>query len=774
MSDEASSASVPLPPGVARRQVVRAVYVGGVLRLEEPLPLPEGVELNIAVFPIGDRPETEEPTSPLPPIESGTRLAKTTAAEGGRLAAFWPLQARAIVETGWILFGLGMLVYALTRLWEITRFPIYFFTDEAANPLFAQDLIANGFKNAQGVFFPIYFEVASNRWGPLFSVYIHALSMSLFGKSVVVTRATQAVVSMLAPAAAALILKQVFHLRHWWVAVLLLAVAPAWFLHSRTGFETVMMGAFFACFLWLYLLYRTRSPRYLYPALLFAGLAFYTYSSGQMIMASVGAILAISDLRYHLKHWRFVLPGLALIGILLIPMLRFRAMNPQFMTITLRTMDSYWFHDLTLAEKIETFLHTWMNGLSPAYWFIPSRTLLARHRMEGYGNLSTWLLPFFLIGAGWCLWKIRKPPVRAVLLTALVTPMGAALVEDVGITRVLAFTIPASLLIAFGLHAALEFLGRLIKIRHDLVAAVLFIGLSAASFGMLRDALVNGPLWFRDYGLYGMQYGALQLFGEAIPAYLRDHPGSRIMVSPSWANGTDNFLRFFLTGEQQARVQMLNVDYFMAARRPLDANTLLVMTPEEYEHARNSPKFKSVDVERVIPYPDGRPGFYFARLAYADRLDEILAQERAARSRPVTGRIELDGETIEVLHSQFDMGQLANVFDGDPFTLARGLEANPLIFDLRFPTPRRIAGLKATFGAMDFTLKVSLYEDDQVGPVVYEQTFRNLPPDPTVELNFDRGPKQAIRARIEILQLNAGVDVHIHVRELRFQWRNMQ
>jgi len=75
---------------------------------------------------------------------------------------------------------------------------------------------------------------------------------------------------------------------------------------------------------------------------------------------------------------------------------------------------------------------------------------------------------------------------------------------------------------------------------------------------------------------------------------------------------------------------------------------------------------------------------------------------------------------------------------------------------------------------MDFTLKVSLYEDDQVGPVVYEQTFRNLPPDPTVELNFDRGPKQAIRARIEILQLNAGVDVHIHVRELRFQWRNMQ
>ena len=76
---------------------------------------------------------------------------------------------------------------------------------------------------------------------------------------------------------------------------------------------------------------------------------------------------------------------------------------------------------------------------------MPSQTLLVRHRMEGYGNLSVWLLPFFLIGVGWCLWKIKSPAPRAVLLVALVTPMGAALVEDVGITRVLAFTIPASL-----------------------------------------------------------------------------------------------------------------------------------------------------------------------------------------------------------------------------------------------------------------------------------------------------------------------------------------
>ncbi|MCX7669640.1 MAG: glycosyltransferase family 39 protein [Anaerolineae bacterium] len=761
--------STPSPPAATQRRIVKATYVGGVLRPDEPLPLPEGTPLNITVWPMPPAPQGDETPQPHPrPLADEERRGVAPpflAGKGGERLAAIPGPTNGL-HVAWILFGLAMFVYALTRLWDITRFPIYFFTDEAANPLFAESLIANGFKGAQGIRFPIYFEVASNRWGPLFSVYIHALSMSLFGKSVVVTRATQAVVSMLAPAAVALMLKQVFHMRFWWAGALLLTVAPAWFLHSRTGFETVMMGAFFACFLWFYLLYRTRAPRYLFPALLFGGLTFYTYSSGQMIMASVGAVLALSDWRYHLKHWRTTLPGLGLVMLILVPMLHFRAMNPQFMTVTLRTMGSYWFHDLTLAEKITTFVRTWLHGLSPAYWFIPSSTLLVRHRMEGYGNLSTWLLPFFLIGAGWCLWHIKAPAPRAVLLTALVTPMGAALMQDVGITRVLAFTIPASLLIALGLHASLEFLGRLIKIRYDLATAVLFIGLTAAGGGMLRDALVNGPLWFRDYGLYGMQYGALQLFGEAIPEYLRAHPESRIAVSPNWANGTDNFVRFFLTREQQARVQMLNVDYFMAARRPLDSNTLLVMTPEEYAQARNSPKFKSVEVERILPYPDGRPGFYFVRLTYADRLDEILAEEREARSQPVVERIVLNGETVEVLHSQFDMGRLADVFDGDPFTLARGLEANPLVFELRFPTPRRVAGLKATFGAMDFALKVLLRADEQADPVIYEQTFRNLPSDPKVELVFDRGPTAVRTARIEILQLNAGGDVHIHVREL--------
>jgi hypothetical protein len=672
-------------------------------------------------------------------------------------------------KLAWILFGLGMLVYLFTRVWRITDFPIYFFADEAVHSVLAGDLLDSGFKDAEGRTFPLYFEAAGNRWTPLLSVYVHAISVRLAGKSIVVNRMTSALISLLAAGSVALILRNVFKTRHWWVGALLMAVAPAWFLHSRTGFETVIMSSFFACFLLFYLLYRTSSPRYLFAAIIFGALTFYTYSAGQMMMASAGVVLAVSDVRYHLKQWRTTLAGLILIGLLAIPLLRFRALNPQFITTTLRTMDSYWFHDLSLAEKTEQFIRAWAQGVSPAYWFVPSQTLLVRHRMEGYGNLTVWLLPFFLVGVGWCLWKIKSPAPRAVILMAVVTPVSAALVADVGITRVLAFTIPASLLIALGLETILDLLDRRFHLRYGIVSIVMFGCLSAASLGMLRDALVNGPLWFRDYGLYGMQYGAKQLFQEAVPELLAADPNTRIMMTSTWANGADAFIRFFLPEEQQSRVQMLSIDYYMDRRRPLDASTILVMTPAEYELARTSPKFSRVSVERMIPYPDGSPGFYFARLEYSPDLERLLAPELEARIRPVHEAFMLDGQQVVVTHSPLDAGRLADLFDGDTFTLVRGWAANPLIFDLKFSQPRAIKALAADFGSMDFQLTASVYASPGSEPIVYQKTYRGLPPDPHVEMLFAEAPESVERIRIEIEQLAPPPDVHVHVRELGFR-----
>ena len=106
--------------------------------------------------------------------------------------------APGYITLGGLLFMLACGVYVFTRLYHVVDYPIYFFGDEAAQVLFGERLIENGFRDAHGVWFPMYFEEAASRWTPLVSVYFQAAALSLFGKSVFVTRATAGLVSLLA------------------------------------------------------------------------------------------------------------------------------------------------------------------------------------------------------------------------------------------------------------------------------------------------------------------------------------------------------------------------------------------------------------------------------------------------------------------------------------------------------------------------------------------------------------------------------------------------
>src|SRR5579859_2253357 len=593
-----------------------------------------------------------------------------------------------------VLFAISLGIYAFTRLWALDRFPIYFFADETANPLFAADLIAHGFRDAAGHWFPLYFAAAANRWTPLLSVYVHIIPLLVFGQSLWVTRATSAIFSIVAAVSVSLILKEVFKLRFWWLGALLLGVTPAWFLHSRTAFETVIMVSFFAAFLLCYQLYRVRSPNYIYPALVLGAGAFYTYSNGQSLMAAMGGLLLISDWRYHWQQRRTLAPALLLGLVLALPLALFRLQQPSAFGDTLHAIDSYLTQNIPVAEKARLIAQTYFYSLSPQYLYFPNDSDLPRHTMLGYGHMGLALFPLVLVGLAVSLWHWRSSPHRAVVLSALAAPVGAALV-GVGITRVLSLVVTSSLLASLGLNWILEWLAARVT-RWPRVSAwapaVLGLGafgvLAWASFGMLGDALTNGPLWYRDYGLYGMQYGAKQLFVDTIPAELAADPNVNIMVSSTWANGTDEFARFFLSPAQQARVMIRDLDYYTTAQHDL-TNTVLVMTPDVYARAQSSQMFKSIQVERILPYPDGTPGFYFARLTYRDDVAAIFAAQEAERQKPVQETIQLDGQQVTVIHSQFDAGSLKDIFDGDPFTLVRGLEANPLVIELHFPAPRQ-------------------------------------------------------------------------------------
>lgn len=757
-------------------------------RIQVRAELPEGMTLRITVQSLPEAPAATgapaaarplsalaAPAAPALPAarsrSAAARLSTALQTAGAAVAR----QARAQpLALGTVLFALSLGVYALTRLWALDRFPIYFFGDETVNVLYAEQLLRHGFRDGLGRLLPLYWEADGLRWTPLLSVYVHLVTVGLFGKSLFVTRATSAVVSLLGTAAVGLILRDIFKLRYWWVGVLLLALTPAWFLHSRTAFETVMMSSFYACFLWCYLRFRTQgAPRYLYAALIFGAMAFYTYSNGQSLVTMTAAGLLLSDWRY-LWQQRAVVGRGALLGVVLaLPFILFFAQRSNAFSDHLRRVDSYLYQDLPLADKVFQIGRAYLYALSPQYLFTPDPPDLDRHVMLGYGHMRLAALPWVALGLALCVRHWRSSPHRVVLITVLAAPVGAAL-AGVGITRVLSLSISAALLGGLGLDLALRWVAGLLARRAELArAAPAVVGvasfgiLAAASLFMLRDAVVNGPLWYRDYGLYGMQYGAEQLFDDVIPAELAANPQIRIMVTSSWANGANRFAEFFLTPTEQERVQFRGIDYYLFEQNDL-TNSLLVLTPGEYERAIASGKFKEVAVDRVLPYPDGTPGFYFVRPVYADHVAEVFAAEAAARRLPVEESLTLNGETLTVIHSLFDAGSLPDLFDGDAFTLVRGLEANPLVVEVHYPTPRPLTGLELDLGSMaSFSVTVTLTPASG-SPLVYGEIYNGLPRDPHVSLPFAgaAATTPVSVARIEIKNLLETDRAQIHVREV--------
>jgi hypothetical protein len=136
------------------------------------------------------------------------------------------------------------------------------------------------------------------------------------------------------------------------------------------------------------------------------------------------------------------------------------------------------------------------------------------------------------------------------------------------------------------------------------------------------------------------------------------------------------------------------------------------------------------------------------------------------RRDTVTERVNLDGQSVVVKHSELDLGQVRDLFDGDKNSFARTARATTAVFDFTWPSARPVSGVNVTTATMDVGLKVSLYSSG-LRPVVFSKEYRNLPPDPTVSLDF-QGSHPVRRIRFEITNLNGG-DGHIHVREIQFK-----
>lgn len=682
-------------------------------------------------------------------------LAQLFALLRGSIQA-WPY------SLGAVLFGLSAAVYLAVRLVGLADYPIFFFSDEAIQTNLAADLLRDNFKNQAGDFLPTYFYNV-DKYSLGTTVYIHVLPYLLFGRSAVITRATSVILSLLAAICVGLALRDIFKLPYWWSGTLILSILPAWFLHSRTAFETVTMVSFYAGGLYFYLLYRYRSPRYLYAALALFALAFYSYNPGQAVVILTGLLLLLSDIGYHWQNRKTAFLGLGLLVLLALPYARFHQAHPEALQEHLVTLGSYWIQPISWQEKLAHFGREYLYGLSPGYWFIPNDRDLVRHLMKGYGHLHHLALPFALLGTGVALANIRSSAYRAVLIAFLAAPSGAALAH-IAVTRALVMVIPAALLVSLGMNSLLAWLEKK-RFSTALLSLALFAVLGAANVFMAWDALHNGPTWFKDYGLSGMQYGAAQLFG-ASRQYLEENPAAQLVVSPSWANSADVLARFFLGDPLPVRIG--SIEDYMVQHLSLEDDKVFVMTPQEYEQVTTSGKFTAIRVERTLPYPDGRPGFYFVSLRYVDNVDEILAAEREARRQLREDEVVLDGQLVQVRYSMLDMGQIGDLWDGSSYSVARTFEANPFRIEMDFPTARSLSGLSMVVGDTDVRITARLFSSQDAQPVEFVAELSGSVQNPWVTFDFSEA-FLAERLQLEVQDLLQGEPGHVHIWEIEFR-----
>ena len=662
-----------------------------------------------------------------------------------------------------ILLVAVLMFYLVTRLVAIEDFPIFFFCDEAIHANLARDLVDGGFRDTEGQFLPAYFRNVAT-FNLSLSVWLHVPGVVLFGKSITVVRATSVVVALVGVAALMLTLKWFYLLRFWWAGGLVMAALPAWFLHSRTAFETAMMVGFYSTFVLTYLLYREVSPRWLPAAAVCGAATFYSYSNGQGVMFVSTLLLLVTDWRYHLQVVRrrpWVAAAALVTGILLAgPYLHFRFVrHPEMLSEHLGTLDSHWITETPLDEKLATSVRTYGRGVSPRYWFTEDAQEIVRHRMRGYGHLPLWLSPAVFLGIGIALWRCRRSPAhRLALIAVLAAPFSASLV-GLRITRVLAMMVPAALLATAGL----DFIGSWLRRVVPGVAVSISVGLGlvAATTLMTTDALANGPTWFSDYALYGQQYGAKQVFG-AIREALAEDGDKEFWVASEWANNTDAFLGFFLTDEELTRTHMSDMDHYLRYHTEIADDHVFVFTARGYDKARADPRLVVDEPTMVIPYPDGRPGFVFFRTAYSDEAPVIREAEQAERRTLVESTVTINDSEVKLRHSKIDIGHISSAFDGDPETLARTLDADPATLSILFPAPQPVSGVRIQLWTKRYDVDLVVTGVD--GGV--SETAAEISTEQSHEVTEISLPNQVPAAREVLITVRKFDDFHIHLQEI--------
>jgi 4-amino-4-deoxy-L-arabinose transferase-like glycosyltransferase len=487
--------------------------------------------------------------------------------------------------------------------------PIYLHHDEVINAINAHSIVSTG-RDPNGRFLPLYFHVGGNYWATPIVAYTTALFLIALPLSEFTIRLTSALVGVVGVLLMHAVARRLFQREG--LAVLaagLLALTPAYFIHSRLALDQLYPLPFVLGWLWCLIRFLDHQRlRTLFLGALLLGVGLYTYLAS---LITLPLYLLETWLALYLagkaspRAYLIALAGLALPAALLVP---WHLTHPTQFGQQLSMYDVYDSTRLSPAEgvgelvsysSLKSRTSVFYNGFNPSMLFFSGGSSL----INGTREAGVFLLPIAaLLPVGLYRALRRLTPVDVVLLVGFVSaPLPGALVNDLTVNRMLVMLPFAILLSTVGVEAFLT----ATNLRYRLAGVVVLLLVPAQFAVFYRDYM--GP-----YRLRSSFWFERNIRGAIEQVLAGDTPdkAAKVYLSAQEIPWIDWSWRFYLHEHGRADLLARTVFFNGTELNPVELAPAAVVVTDAGSRLRDSLARSGVLTEQtLIREPDGSPSF---------------------------------------------------------------------------------------------------------------------------------------------------------------------
>lgn len=621
--------------------------------------------------------------------------------------------------------SIAILVYLLSVSNNLVNFPGYFFCDEAVHAVDAERIMQTG-RDIHNERYPLFFRGLGD-FALSLSVYLQIPFIKLLGVNEFAVRIRTATFSFLGVLSVFFFIN-IFISKRWaWLSFIFFGLSPIWLLHSRTGFEYIVAATFYLLFLTFYTLTFSSPTKswFLIPASISAAACFYSYTPARGWILSSLSLLFFINIFAHLKYKKRLLFGIISVLFLLSPYIYFHYNNPQYATKRLKAL-GFSFNRENISSITKHTFSNYYKTISPFYWFSwegSKADEVERHLVPPKPAIPRWMLFFTIIGFIYLLVDFKKIENRSVLAFFLASPFPAILVE-VNHQRSISTGTMYIVISLIGASVCLKLLDKINNSKTvNPILPYVVLGISIwQNFNLQQYIKSDVYKHYNDYGFYGLQFGAKELF-----SWIKENHSEyeQINIVQGTFNASFIFSKFYLSDKIRRKVQEPFLKSIYQKRVELSPKIVWILRPEklrELEALSCPMQFEKIS---TIYTPIGTSSFLIGYFLYQNDFDNWLIKYNKRIYRKYKRELLVDNELISIEYPPLDHSKIENLFDKNMNSIIKVAEINPSTFSIHFSKYKQLENIQVTLweGTTKAEVSIELKHQDKQKTTTKKQFF---------------------------------------------------